>query len=124
MASENFTLPAPPVGIIESLTSGFETVASRLYLVLIPIAFDLLLWLGPRISYRQALDASGMPDQITKVGVAFQQVLYPFFPVQYFHPMSSVQYLPVLAVPSVMASRDASRLPFELTPPVMNVPSL
>ncbi|MBI5082737.1 MAG: hypothetical protein HZB17_15750 [Chloroflexi bacterium] len=40
----------PPVGVIESLTGGFETAASRLPAVFFPLAFDLFLWLGPRLS--------------------------------------------------------------------------
>lgn len=40
----------PPVGVIESLTGGFETTASRLPAVFFPLAFDLFLWLGPRLS--------------------------------------------------------------------------
>jgi hypothetical protein len=40
----------PPVGVIESLTGGFETAASRLPAVFLPLVFDLFLWLGPRLS--------------------------------------------------------------------------
>lgn len=43
-------LPAPPVGVIASLTTGFEAVNQRLGLVLFPLALDLLLWLGPHLS--------------------------------------------------------------------------
>ena len=42
--------PTPPVGVIESLTTGFETVASHLGLLLFPALLDLFLWLGPRLS--------------------------------------------------------------------------
>ncbi|MBI3240949.1 MAG: hypothetical protein HYZ49_01480 [Chloroflexi bacterium] len=42
--------PKPPVGIIESLTTGFEAVASHLSLLLLPIILDLFLWLGPHLS--------------------------------------------------------------------------
>jgi hypothetical protein len=42
--------PKPPVGVIESLTAGFETVASHLGLILFPALLDLFLWLGPRLS--------------------------------------------------------------------------
>lgn len=42
--------PKPPVGVIESLATGFETVASHLGLLLFPALLDLFLWLGPQLS--------------------------------------------------------------------------
>ena len=35
---------------VQSLTGGFETAALRLPAVFFPLAFDLFLWLGPRLS--------------------------------------------------------------------------
>jgi hypothetical protein len=43
--------PKPPVGVIEALGVGFETVARRGWLLLIPIILDLFLWVGPKISF-------------------------------------------------------------------------
>lgn len=37
-------------GIIETLSAGFEAVAKRFWILLIPITLDLLLWLGPKVS--------------------------------------------------------------------------
>jgi hypothetical protein len=45
-------LPAPPLGVVASLTSGFETVSARLELILLPILLDLFLWLGPHVSVK------------------------------------------------------------------------
>src|SRR5258708_22334215 len=45
------TEPKPPVGVIESLGTGFETVATRAWLLLIPIILDLFLWVGPKVSF-------------------------------------------------------------------------
>src|SRR5512141_927714 len=42
-------LPPPP-GIIGSLRAGFDTIASHVALILMPLGLDLLLWLGPRLS--------------------------------------------------------------------------
>jgi hypothetical protein len=42
------TLPPPP-GIVGSLRAGFDAIASHLTVILIPLALDLLLWLGPRL---------------------------------------------------------------------------
>lgn len=49
-------MPAPPLGIIASITSGFETVNARLELVLLPLGLDLFLWLGPHLSIRPMVD--------------------------------------------------------------------
>ena len=50
MAVTSRTELKPPVGVIESLTTGFETVASHIGLILLPVALDLFLWLGPHLS--------------------------------------------------------------------------
>jgi hypothetical protein len=43
------TLPPPP-GVIGSLRAGFDSVSSHVKLILFPLALDLWLWLGPRLS--------------------------------------------------------------------------
>jgi len=48
------TLPPPP-GVIESLKTGFDVASNRLMLMLIPLALDLLLWFGPRLSVNKIL---------------------------------------------------------------------
>ena len=42
------TLPPPP-GVVGSLKAGFDAIASNLTVILLPLALDLLLWLGPRL---------------------------------------------------------------------------
>ena len=42
--------PVPPQGIIPSLVTGFEAINARLELILLPLALDLFLWLGPHLS--------------------------------------------------------------------------
>jgi hypothetical protein len=44
------TEPKPPVGVIESLATGFEAVASHLGLILLPMTLDVFFWLGPHLS--------------------------------------------------------------------------
>lgn len=43
------TLPPPP-GIFGSLRTGLDVVSNRVALILAPLALDVLLWLGPRLS--------------------------------------------------------------------------
>jgi hypothetical protein len=51
-------MPDPPLGVIASIASGFETVNARLELVLLPLALDLFLWLGPHLSIKPMMDKS------------------------------------------------------------------
>lgn len=43
------SLPPPP-GVMGSLRAGFDAVSSHVVLILLPVALDLFLWLGPRLS--------------------------------------------------------------------------
>jgi hypothetical protein len=49
---ESQSLPVQP-SPIRAITAGFETVANHIGLVLLPLALDVFLWLGPHISIRQ-----------------------------------------------------------------------
>ena len=46
---ETQTLPPPP-GIVGSLRTGFDAIAAHITAILLPLALDILLWLGPRVS--------------------------------------------------------------------------
>jgi hypothetical protein len=54
---ETDILPPPP-GIIGSLRAGFDTIAAHITVIVMPLALDLLLWLGPRLRVNQLLDRS------------------------------------------------------------------
>jgi hypothetical protein len=50
MTQTPLKMPAPPKGVVSSLVTGFETINARLELILLPLALDLWLWLGPHLS--------------------------------------------------------------------------
>jgi hypothetical protein len=50
METRNTQPPPAPPGVITALISGFNAVANRAVILLIPFVFDLFLWLGPRFS--------------------------------------------------------------------------
>ena len=52
---ETQVLPVPP-NMIASLREGFDAVANKIVIILIPIAFDLLLWLGPHLQIKTILE--------------------------------------------------------------------
>jgi hypothetical protein len=51
---ETQTLPPPP-GIIGSLRTGFDAIAGNVGVILMPLALDLLLWLGPHLSLNRLI---------------------------------------------------------------------
>jgi len=62
-------------GIFETLQSGYEMLNARPYLIAVPLALDLVLWLGPRLT-APALFAwlAHWPEQTTD-GAAIAQTL-------------------------------------------------
>jgi hypothetical protein len=49
-------LPPPP-GIINSIKAGFDTIASHITAILLPLALNLFLWLGPRLHMNALFDS-------------------------------------------------------------------
>ncbi|MDE3088240.1 MAG: hypothetical protein KGJ80_02490 [Chloroflexota bacterium] len=45
-----------PLGVIDALSSGFALVVRHPWIVLLPIAFNLFLWLGPQINAKPLFD--------------------------------------------------------------------
>lgn len=64
------------MGIIDSLAAGFQTVARRPWLLLIPIVLDLFLWLGPKLSMAPVLDQLGVAyhDALIKEQALFERL--------------------------------------------------
>ena len=40
----------PPPAVIGSIKAGFDTIAAHITAILLPLALDLFLWLGPHLS--------------------------------------------------------------------------
>lgn len=49
------TFPAPP-SVIRTLIKGFNVVATHIYLILLPVILDLVLWLGPQLKIDAILE--------------------------------------------------------------------
>ena len=74
------------MGVIDSLSAGYRFVGRRLELLLIPVALDLLLWLGPRFSiaplserlagfYAEAAAMEGIPPDIAAMTAQVSEML-------------------------------------------------
>ena len=125
MESEKANTPTPPVGVIESLTRGFETVAGSLALILLPLLLDLFLWVGPRLTFRPAFlsyyhdfwePMVASMDEEVQSGLNQTGDLI----LELSEDMPD-QYLPIFGMPSLMAWREAEPLPFDYLPPVVEM---
>ncbi len=79
-------LPPPP-GIINSIRAGFDIVAAHITAILLPLALNLFMWLGPRLRVDELFSSflvtavpiwqrSGIPEQdIQRVVDLFERVI-------------------------------------------------
>src|SRR5436309_1402142 len=112
-------MPEPPLGVIASITSGFEAVNARLELVLLPLGLDLFLWLGPHLSIQPMMDKSLNLIRIllTQNPLSLQnfeeaRTRLTTFATEFnlFSVISQPLGLP-LGLPSLMAGRSPSVIP-------------
>ena len=58
METKSETVNANPPRLVGSVVAGFNAVTSHIYLIIFPIALDLLLWLGPHVRIKALLEPS------------------------------------------------------------------
>lgn len=101
--------PAPP-NIIRAIRSGFDAIANRVYIILIPVILDLWLWLGPHIQIK-GLMASFLTTLSTTPGFdpTNSEVMLPADPeiwqaaIERINLMMLLRSYPV-GIPSLMSS--------------------
>lgn len=100
--------PDGPIGVVAAFATGFDRVASRPLLLLPPLALDLVLWLGPRVSIKPMVE--GLLAQLT-VPVAAEETLQEQVELfrqglqvvaEHFNLLTALSSLPA-GVPSLMA---------------------
>ncbi|MGD0611459.1 MAG: hypothetical protein ABSB41_08065 [Anaerolineales bacterium] len=71
METEPNKIPPPP-GLIHSLASGFNAVATHILVIALPVLLDLFLWLGPHLRLKQLLQpfVDRLPDLLASPLVA------------------------------------------------------
>jgi hypothetical protein len=64
------------MSVIDSLSAGFNTVTKRPWLILVPVAVDVYLWLGPRLSIAPVIQ-SLLPLFVAPpgMGAEYQQMM-------------------------------------------------
>lgn len=101
----------PPPALIGAISTGFNTVANHIYLILFPIALDLLLWFGPQLKVKALLQpllaefgaaavrmaGPEMSELISATEVLWQESL------KHINLVSSIRSFPI-GIPSLMAA--------------------
>lgn len=113
---------APPPGVVGSLRAGFDTIASHITAILLPLFLDLLLWLGPRLSlerlfqpvlaeFQRVIGGSRLsPDEVSSAVDAYQAA---------FHQINLLTVLRTfpIGITSLIVGTNPEQTPFG--PPVI-----
>jgi hypothetical protein len=112
-----------PPQLIQSLVGGFNAVASHIYLILLPVILDLLLWFGPHVRLKTLMEPA-MLDMLAFLRQNGSQEmrgmldgienLYKLILEQY-NLFSSLSTLPV-GVPSLMVGQLPVKTPLGAAP--------
>jgi hypothetical protein len=99
------------MGVIGCLRAGFEMLTRNLWLAVLPVVLDLVLWLGPRVSlgppFRrlvELLEMRSITDAEVSSQIAQATELLEQFATE-FNLLSVLGSAPLLHVPSLLARR-------------------
>jgi hypothetical protein len=114
--TESQALPAPP-NLIKVLLAGFDAISNHLALLIFPLAFDLLLWFGPRLRLKQLVEAifqqaALLPEVNTPEMAEMMRSSRElwFHLAEQFNLFSLLRTFPI-GIPSLMAGRFPSENP-------------
>ncbi len=103
MQSDSNTMTITPPRLISSIAAGFNTAANHIYLILFPIALDLLLWLGPHVRVKALFEPlmAQFPALLTDISAAdatnitqtWQEFANLFF--EHFNMLSFLRAYPI-----------------------------
>lgn len=115
-----------PPKFLHALIAGFNIAASKAYLLLLPIALDLLLWFGPHFRLKTLLapafkDIYAMPGAGDAAMLAAMRQMAEFS-LEHFNLLSLLSAVPV-GVPSLMSGILPVATPLG-APLLVEVPSL
>ncbi len=107
-----------PPQLIQSLVGGFNAVANNIYLIVLPVILDLLLWFGPHLRLKTLLEPAvvsslrflrenGTPEMRTMLDSI--QNLWTMLLGQ-FNLLSSISTFPI-GVPALMVGQQPMKTP-------------
>jgi len=119
-----------PPRILPSLVEGFNAIASRIYLILFPVAIDLLLWFGPLVRvknlllpvlYRATDLSADVYGQEAQEMIQSSKELWASL-LESFNLLSALRTYPI-GVPSLISRQGAQANPLG-SPLVIEMPSI
>lgn len=123
------SLPPPP-GVIGSLRAGFDAVSSHVALILLPLALDIFLWLGPRLSVGNLYTSilSDWFDLNKKAGFPVQNINVVTERVEMLGRVNVLNWIRTLpiGIPSLLSGILPDSLPWQTplgTQAVIQIPS-
>ncbi len=121
MSAQRLTDPLPPPGLFTSISSGFEAVARHIYVILLPVLLDGLLWLGPHVRVQTLLQpmiaswATLSEEGLLEADVLQQMQEIWTVAVARFNVLSLMNTFPI-GVPSLVAGIAPENTPLGRAP--------
>lgn len=117
------------MGIVDTLSDGFARVTRRLWLILIPVLVDVVIWLGPKLSIRELTQraltalpaASELGPQYEQTWSSIQAYLTD---LGNHANMLSFLSLRLLGLPSLSEYLTSKATPFAAARRLIEIPSL
>ncbi len=116
------------MGIIDTLSAGFDRTAKRLWIIVLPVLLDIGLWVGPRLSLNSLAKqtivllpgAAGMGGQYTQMVELMQSWLTEAAAATNVMSMLSMR---LLGMPSLTVALGTLALPFGMVPRSFEIPT-
>jgi hypothetical protein len=98
----------PPAGVVDSLTAAFELVTGHPWLIITPLALDVFLWVGPRLSVAGLMEELALDQTLQQMaGDLLGQLLALGPRINLFSSLS----LPLVGVPALMGGAIPENTP-------------
>ncbi|MGC9396217.1 MAG: hypothetical protein ACP5J4_15345 [Anaerolineae bacterium] len=121
--------PRQPMGVLGCLAAGFEIVARRPTLLIIPLLLDLFLWLGPRLSlapifmalerfYKALPPTEGMLAELNEQTMLVLPQLFSIAATRY-NLFALLSPAPLFGAPTVMATQLTLERPMGVRPEIV-----
>jgi hypothetical protein len=116
------------VGIIETLSAGFDRTAKRLWLILLPVLLDIAIWIGPKLSLnRLAAEAIALLPTAAELGSQYAEAIETvrswLTDVGATTNLMGTLSMRLLGLPTLTDSLASKTLPFGLVQRSVEIPT-
>jgi hypothetical protein len=113
---ESQVMPVPP-NVLSSFKAGFDAITNQILIILIPIAIDLFIWLGPHLQIKtmlvgviNSMSASAEFSSIESAGILVSSKELISEAAEQLNLFSVLRTIPV-GIPSIMSGRSPIEIP-------------